>query len=102
MATRCLRMPAPACGTASGTTPAGTFDGNTVRLLVDGKEIGLGTVRGGAPVGYGTPAGNTTLGAYGGTCDLSLTGDLDEVSIWKKALPVAEIWDRARVILAPH
>jgi len=48
------------------------------------------------------PAGNSTLGAYGGTCDLSLTGDLDEVSIWKKALPVAEIWKKASFILAPH
>ena len=28
--------------------------------------------------------------------------DLDEVSIWKKALPVAEIWKKASFILAPH
>jgi hypothetical protein len=81
---------------------SGTFDGNTVRLFIDGKEIGSGTSRGGAPIGYGTPAGNTTLGAYGGTCDLSLTGDLDEVSIWRKALPVAEIWRKASVFFAPH
>lgn len=81
---------------------SGTFDGSTVRLFIDGNEIGSGTPRGGAPIGYGTPAGNTTLGAYGGTCDLSLTGDLDEVSIWKKALPVAEIWRKARILLAPH
>jgi Concanavalin A-like lectin/glucanases superfamily len=81
---------------------SGTFDGSTVRLFIDGKEIGSGTPRGGAPIGYGTPAGNTTLGAYGGTCDLSLTGDLDEVSIWKKALPVAEIWKKASIFFAPH
>ena len=81
---------------------SGTFDGNTVRLFIDGKEIGTGMPRGGAPIGYDTPAGNTTLGAYGGTCDLSLTGDLDEVSIWKKALPVAEIWKKASFLLAPH
>ena len=42
----------------------------TVRLFIDGKEIGNGRPRGGAPIGYGTPSGNTTLGAYGGTCDL--------------------------------
>ena len=79
---------------------SGTFDGSTVRLFIDGKEIGSGMPRGGAPIGYGTPAGNTTLGAYGGTCDLSLTGDLDEVSIWKKALPIAEIWKKAAFLLA--
>ena len=66
---------------------SGTFDGSTVRLFIDGKQIGSGTAGGGAPIGYGTPAGNTTLGTYGGTCDLSLTGDLDEVSIWKRRCP---------------
>ncbi len=81
---------------------SGTFDGQTVRLFVDGKEIGTGTPRGGAPIGYGTPNGNTTVGAYGGTCDLALIGDLDELSIWKKALPVAEIWRKASIFLAPH
>jgi hypothetical protein len=81
---------------------SGTFDGQTVRLFIDGKEIGTGTPRGGAPIGYDTPAGNTTLGTYGGTCDLSLIGDLDEVSIWKKALPVADIWRKASVFFAPH
>ena len=42
---------------------SGTFDGSTVRLFIDGKEIGSGMPRGGAPIGYGTPAGNTTLGS---------------------------------------
>jgi len=81
---------------------SGTFDGQTVRLFVDGKEIGTGTPRGGVPIGYGTPNGNTTVGAYGGTCDLALIGDLDELSIWKKALPVAEIWRKASIFFAPH
>jgi hypothetical protein len=81
---------------------SGTFDGQTVRLFIDGKEIGTGTPRGDVPIGYGTPNGNTTVGAYGGTCDLALIGDLDEVSIWKKALPVAEIWRKASIFFAPH
>ena len=55
-ASRSPPTPARACGTASGTTPSGTFDGSTVRLFIDGKEIGTGTPRGGAPIGYGTPA----------------------------------------------
>ena len=80
---------------------AGTFDGTTVRLFVDGKEIGTGQSRT-DPVGYDTPSGNTTLGAYVGSCDLTFTGDLDEVSIWKKALPIAEIWKKAAFLLQPH
>jgi hypothetical protein len=80
---------------------AGTYDGQTVRLFIDGQEIGPGTPND-KPVYYGLPEGNSTLGAYGGTCDLTLFGDLDEVSIWKKALPVADIWRRASVFFAPH
>jgi hypothetical protein len=80
---------------------AGTWDGSVARLFIDGKEIGSGTV-GTTPPEYGTPSGNTTLGAYVGTCDLTLTGDLDEVSIWKKALPVADIWRKASFFFQPH
>ena len=80
---------------------SGTYDGTTVRLFIDGKEIGTGSSRT-EPVGYATPSGNTTLGAYVGSCDLTFTGDLDEVSIWKKALPIAEIWKKAAILLQPH
>ena len=80
---------------------SGTFDGNVVRLFIDGKEIGSGTART-ETIDYGTPEGETNLGAYLGTCDLALTGDLDEVSIWRKALPVADIWKRAAAFFAPH
>ena len=80
---------------------SGTYDGTVVRLFIDGKEIGTGTP-GTNPVVYDLPRGNTTLGAYVGSCDLTLTGDLDEVSIWSKALPVADIWRRAAVFFAPH
>jgi hypothetical protein len=80
---------------------SGTYDGQTVRLFIDGKEIGTGTPAT-TQVQYGLPSGNATLGAYIGSCDLTLTGDLDEVSIWSKALPVSDIWKRAAVIFAPH
>jgi len=80
---------------------SGTYDGNAVRLFIDGKEIGSGTAVT-TPVGYGLPTGNATLGSYVGSCDLALIGDLDEVSIWKKALPVAEIWRKASIFFAPH
>lgn len=80
---------------------AGTFDGATVRLFIDGVEVGTGTPRS-EPIGYALPDGNANLGAYVGSCDLTLTGDLDEVSIWSKALPIADIWRRARFLLSPH
>jgi len=80
---------------------SGTYDGNVVRLFIDGKEIGTGTPAT-TTVGYDLPSGNANLGAYVGSCDLTLTGDLDEVSIWSKALPVADIWRRAAVFFAPR
>ena len=80
---------------------SGTYDGSVVRLFIDGKEIGTGTP-GSTPVEYGLPSGNSHLGGYVGSCDLTFTGDLDEVSIWSKALPVSDIWKRAAVFFAPH
>ena len=44
---------------------AGTWDGSTSPLFIDGKEVENGTV-GTTPPEYGTPSGNTTIGAYGG------------------------------------
>jgi Concanavalin A-like lectin/glucanases superfamily len=80
---------------------SGTYDGNFVRLFIDGKEVGSGTA-GSTPVDYGLPSGNSHLGGYVGSCDLTFSGDLDEVSIWSKALPVADIWKRAALFFAPH
>jgi Concanavalin A-like lectin/glucanases superfamily len=67
---------------------AGTFDGETVRLYVDGVEVGTGTP---ATVDLGYDLETTDdafLGEYGGTCDRLLLGDVDEVSIWSRALPI--------------
>jgi hypothetical protein len=74
---------------------AGTYDGATVRLFVDGAEVGNGTA---VPVplaiGYATPpisnpAGQ--LGAFGGGCLLNWAGDLDEPRIWGRALSAQEL-----------
>jgi hypothetical protein len=74
---------------------AGTFDGETVRLYVDGVEVGTGTPAS-ADLGYDLETTDDGfLGAYGGTCERLILGDVDEVSIWAKALPV---W-RLRTIL---
>ena len=70
---------------------AGTFDGTTVRLFIDGVEVGHGTPSS-TPITYNPPEGGGVIGAYGGTCDLFFVGDVDGVQIWSRALPVADIW----------
>jgi hypothetical protein len=80
---------------------AGTFDGSTVRVFVDGSEIGSGTTVA-VPfwIAYGLSTGDgASIGAYGG-CDLSFVGDIDEVSIWSTALPVGQIFPKAQALLA--
>src|SRR6266511_2229899 len=57
---------------------AGTFDGSTVRLFIDGVEVGNGTPTS-TGITYNPPDGGGTIGAFRGTCDLFLTGDVDGV-----------------------
>jgi Concanavalin A-like lectin/glucanases superfamily len=73
---------------------AGTFDGTTVRLYVDGQQVGTGTA---APtaIDYGQPDARGMLGDYPYACasgSLTLKGDIDGVQIWSRALPVDTIW----------
>jgi hypothetical protein len=77
---------------------AGTYDGSMVRLFVDGRQIGSGTPTT-TPIEYDMPTGAMSFGAYTGTCALYLTGDIDGVSIWDRALPIAEIGDLVRSII---
>jgi hypothetical protein len=70
---------------------AGTFDGSTVRLFIDGQEIGHGTPAT-TTVGYGLPTEGLSLGLYNGSCAIYLVGDVDGVQIWSRSLPVADIW----------
>lgn len=80
---------------------AGTFDGTTVRLYVDGRAIGSGTPSE-IQIGYGLRTGDTAqLGAYRGSCDLMLRGDIDEITIWNRALPISDIWSALRRFV-PH
>ena len=57
---------------------AGTCDGSTVRLFIDGKEVGTGTPAS-TSIPYNPPAGAGLIGDYHGTvdgsdCDAFLTG----------------------------
>jgi len=70
---------------------AGTYDGSTVRLFVDGREVGTGTPFSGK-IKYEQPYGEGAIGAYRGSCKLTLSGSVDEVRIWRAALPVGKIW----------
>jgi hypothetical protein len=70
---------------------AGTYDGATVRLFVDGFEIGSGRPFSGA-IEYDLPHKEFTIGAFRGTCNLTFAGDVDEVRLWSAALPVGSSW----------
>ena len=70
---------------------AGTFDGATVRLYVDGVEVGTGTP---APItiNYALPDNNKFyIGAYGGTCPLRFRGDMDDIQVFGRALTPVEL-----------
>jgi len=75
---------------------AGTFDGHTVRLYVDGTEVGSDTPTTLA-IRYGLPAHNRFyIGAYRGTCDLMFVGDISEVKVWTRALTPSEVAQRVK------
>jgi hypothetical protein len=73
---------------------AGTYDGRNVRLFIDGVEVGSGTPSS-LTINYDLPSTAATLGGYGDDCNLDLIGDVDGVSVWNRALPIADI---ARVV----
>jgi hypothetical protein len=77
---------------------AGTFDGRTPKLFIDGKLMPGGSVSD-QVVDYEGPAGGGTLGGYHGSCDLLFAGDIDEVHIWSTPLPVDSIWARWKWLL---
>jgi hypothetical protein len=73
---------------------AGTWDGSTANLYVDGKLMynAPGTP---GDVNYTMPTtGDTGLGGFLGTCDLFYTGDIDDVAVFNQALPVDQIWSK--------
>jgi hypothetical protein len=70
---------------------AGTYNGSTLRLYVDGSEVGTGkSVT--KTIGYNT--GKLYIGTYGAGINMfNFTGLIDEVRIWDEALPLARLGD---------
>ena len=71
---------------------AGSYDGKAVRLFVDGRQVGQGTPFDGR-IEYDLPHRALYIGAYRGACDLTFTGDVDEIRVWSADLKVGAIWN---------
>jgi hypothetical protein len=73
---------------------AGTWDGTTAKLFLDGKLVS-GSVDTGSQllIKYDqTTSGDAGIGNFLGSCDLFFTGDIDDVAIFNTPLPVDRIW----------
>ena len=69
----------------------GTFDGSTVRLYVDGREVGTGSPDS-TPITYGMPTSNDlVIGNYPWCAGLAFSGSIDEVKVFNRALGATEI-----------
>ena len=74
---------------------AGTFDGQQLRLFLDGRPVGAPAW---FPTGidYTTSSTSAFLGRYAGSCELAFQGDLDLVRLWSGALSPSAVADAAR------
>lgn len=68
----------------------GTYDGQHVRLYVDGAQVGAG-IAVDVQIGYGLASTAPLIGDYRGSCALPFSGDIDEVRVWNEALDPAWI-----------
>jgi Concanavalin A-like lectin/glucanases superfamily len=68
----------------------GSYDGRSVRLYIDGVEVGSGAPDT-QPIVYGLVSSAPYIGTYRGGCELGFTGDIDTVRIWGQALTPPEI-----------
>ena len=71
---------------------AGTYNGEIIRLYVDGEEIQEGTP-GNLTISYNLSDGNNLIiGNYLGTCQLPYKGLIDNVMIWNIPLSSSDIY----------
>lgn len=64
---------------------AGVFDGDTVRLYLDGHPVGV-AFPARKPIAYTLTSEDHYFGTYEGTCALPFTGDIDLVRMWRGPL----------------
>jgi len=68
----------------------GTWDGSTVRLYLDGNQVGGGTSFSG-PINY-NPGTALYIGSYPLCVDPEFPGDIDEVGVWDEALSQSDVF----------
>jgi hypothetical protein len=72
----------------------GTYDGSTVRMYVDGNQVGDGTPAPGGFIYYGSSPGKFGVDGYTGDLNCAprdFYGGIDEVQVYGRALNAAEI-----------
>jgi hypothetical protein len=62
----------------------GAYDGTSVRLWIDGAQVGAGTPAA-VSIAYGIGSKGVYIGTYRGSCDLGFKGEIDDVQIWDDA-----------------
>ena len=80
---------------------AGTYDGTTAKLFVDGKLDRTTARRRPRRSTTRTTGDDLGIGDYLGTCDLFYSGDIDDVAIFSQALPVDKIWSAVSLLFRP-
>jgi hypothetical protein len=69
----------------------GTYDGSSVRLYVDGQQVGSGTPHS-EPIAYALPTSNNlAIGGYPWCAQSDFSGSIDEVKVFNRALNPGEI-----------
>jgi hypothetical protein len=69
----------------------GTYDGSTIRLYVDGIQVGSGTAWKGS-LEYLLPNSNDFyIGNYPGCDDHAFVGAIDDVMVWNRTLDAAQV-----------
>jgi hypothetical protein len=59
----------------------GSYDGQSVRLFIDGAQVGDGSPTT-LTIAYGVGSKGVYLGSYRGSCSLGFTGAIDDVRLW--------------------
>lgn len=78
---------------------AGTWDGTTAKLFVDGRLVPGGSTD--VPYDATSPVtGDMGLGTYNDSCDLYYTGDIDEVAVFNQALPIDKYWSALSLLFS--